>query len=59
MELRRNTREAMAEAEAKTAELEEVKKQLAELRGENDRLTKLANSVEAEKLKVANEAKDK
>lgn len=59
MELRRSTREAMAEAETKTAELEEARKQLAELRSENGRLTELANSVEAEKQKFANEAKDK
>ena len=59
MELRRSTREAMAEAELKTAELEEAKKQLAELRAENGRLTEVANSVEAEKKKVAIEAKDR
>ena len=59
MELRRNTSEAMAEAEAKTAELEEVRKQIAELRSENGRLTGLVSSAEAEKQKVAIEAKDK
>ena len=59
MELRRNTREAMAEAEAKSAELEEARKQIAELRSENGRLTELVSSAEAEKQKAALELKDK
>ncbi|KAI8024664.1 Nuclear pore complex protein NUP107 [Camellia lanceoleosa] len=59
LELRRNTREAMREAEAKTAELEEARKQLAELRSENGRLTGLVSSADAEKQRVAIELKDK
>lgn len=59
LELRKTTRQALADAEVKSTELEKVNKRLADLRAENGRLTVLANSVEAEKQKVAAEAKDK
>ncbi|GMP85516.1 hypothetical protein CsSME_00038635 [Camellia sinensis var. sinensis] len=59
LELRKTTRQAMADAEAKTAELEQAKKQIAELQSENGRLTGLVSSAEAEKQKIAATVKDK
>lgn len=47
LELRKTTRQVMAEAEAKATELEQAKKQLAELQFENGRLTGLVSSAEA------------
>ncbi|GMP86044.1 hypothetical protein CsSME_00038987 [Camellia sinensis var. sinensis] len=59
LELRKTTRQAMADAEAKTAELEQAKKQIAELQSKNGRLTGLVSSAEAEKQKIATTVKDK
>ncbi|KAF5932588.1 hypothetical protein HYC85_028759 [Camellia sinensis] len=59
LELRKVTRQAVAEAEAKSAELVEARKELAELRGEVGRLTEMASSAEAEKQKTAIVLKDK
>ena len=59
LELRKVTRQAAAEAEAKSAELEEARKDLAELRGEVGRLTGMVSSAEAEKQKTAIALKDK
>ncbi|XP_028108938.1 uncharacterized protein LOC114307724 [Camellia sinensis] len=59
LELRKTTRHAMADAEAKTAELENAKKRIAELQFENGRLTGLVSSAEAEKQKIAIKVKDK
>ncbi|GMP60700.1 hypothetical protein CsSME_00023454 [Camellia sinensis var. sinensis] len=49
LELRKTTRQAMANVEAKTAELEQAKKLIAELQSENGRLTGLVSSAEAKK----------
>ncbi|XP_028096975.1 uncharacterized protein LOC114296834 [Camellia sinensis] len=49
LELRKTTRQAVAEANAKTTELEESKKQVAELQTEMARLTGLVSSAEADK----------
>ncbi|XP_028067670.1 ankyrin repeat domain-containing protein 6-like [Camellia sinensis] len=59
LELQKTTRQAVAEAEAKTAQLEQAKKQIAELQLENGRLTGLVSSAEAEKQKIAITVKDK
>ncbi|GMP23118.1 hypothetical protein CsSME_00000840 [Camellia sinensis var. sinensis] len=59
LELRKTTRQAVAEAEAKVAELEEAKKQMAELQAENGRLAELVSSAKAEKQKAAIAMKDK
>ena len=59
LELRKTTRHAMAEAEAKTADLERAKKQIAELQFENGRLTGLVSSAKAEKQKITVTVKDK
>ncbi|XP_028061123.1 uncharacterized protein LOC114264643 [Camellia sinensis] len=59
LELRRTTTQVMADAEAKTAELERTKKQIAELQFENGHLTGLVSSAEAEKQKIAATVKDK
>ena len=59
LELRKTTRQAVAEAEAKTAELEEARKQMAELRAKNGQLAGLVSSAEAEKQKSAIALKDK
>ncbi|KAF5931654.1 hypothetical protein HYC85_027825 [Camellia sinensis] len=59
LELRKVTRQAVAEAEAKSAELVGARKELAELRGEVGRLTAMASSAEAEKQKTAIVLKDK
>ena len=53
------TRQAAAEAEAKSAELESARKEMAELRGEVGRLTGMVSSAEAEKQKTAIVLKDK
>ncbi|XP_028105596.1 uncharacterized protein LOC114304651, partial [Camellia sinensis] len=58
-ELRKTTRQAMAEAEAKSAELLQAEKRMAELEAENGRLADLVNSAEAEKQKAAIVMKDK
>ncbi|XP_028101442.1 nucleoporin nup211-like [Camellia sinensis] len=58
-ELRKTTRQAMAEAEAKAAELLQAEKRMAELEAENGRLADLVNSAEAEKQKAAIVMKDK
>ncbi|KAF5931685.1 hypothetical protein HYC85_027856 [Camellia sinensis] len=58
-ELRKTTRQAMAEAEAKVAELEEAEKKMAEMQAETGRLADLVNSAEAEKQKAAIAMKDK
>ena len=58
-ELRKTTRQAMAEAEAKAAELEEAEKRMAELQAENGRLADLVSSAEAERQKAAIAMKDK
>ena len=49
LELRKTARDAVAEAEVKSAEVEEIKKQMAELQAENSRLTGLVSSAEAER----------
>ena len=49
----------MAEVTIKTAELEEARKQLAELKSENGRLASLISSADAEKQKAAAVIKDK
>ncbi|GMP50759.1 hypothetical protein CsSME_00017244 [Camellia sinensis var. sinensis] len=59
LELRKTTREAVAEAEMKSAEVEDIKKQMAELQAENSRLTGLVSSAEAERQKAAISLKDK
>ena len=59
LELRKTTRQALAEVTEKTAELEEAREQLAELKSENGRLTGLVSSAEAEKQKAAALIKDK
>ncbi|THG11146.1 hypothetical protein TEA_016389 [Camellia sinensis var. sinensis] len=59
LELQKTTRQAMAEVTEKTAELEEARKQLAELRTENGCLTGLVSSAEADKQKAAAVVKDK
>ncbi|KAF5931622.1 hypothetical protein HYC85_027793 [Camellia sinensis] len=59
LELRKVSRQAVAEAEAKSAELVEARKELAELRGEVGRLTEMASSAEAERQKTAIALKDK
>ncbi|XP_028102987.1 uncharacterized protein LOC114302189, partial [Camellia sinensis] len=58
-ELRKTTRQAMAEAEAKSAKLLQAEKRMAELEAENGRLADLVNSAEAEKQKAAIIMKDK
>ncbi|XP_028079186.1 uncharacterized protein LOC114280968 [Camellia sinensis] len=58
LELRKTTRQAMAKVTKKTAELEQARKQIAELQTENGRLTGLG-SAEADKQKVAAVIKDK
>ncbi|XP_028077593.1 uncharacterized protein LOC114279539 [Camellia sinensis] len=58
-ELRKTTRQAMAEAEAKAAELEEAERKMTELQAENGRLADLVSSAEAEKQKAAIVMKDK
>ncbi|XP_028085616.1 uncharacterized protein LOC114286636 [Camellia sinensis] len=58
-ELRKTTRQAMAEAEAKSAELIEAERRMAELQSENGRLADLVSSAEAEKQKAAIVMKDK
>ncbi|GMP62827.1 hypothetical protein CsSME_00024783 [Camellia sinensis var. sinensis] len=59
LELRKTARQAMAEVTEKTAELEEARKQIAELNSENGHLAGLVSSAEAEKQKVAAVIKDK
>ena len=59
VELRKMTRQAAAAAEAKATELEEARKQMAELRAENGRLAGLVSSAEEEKQKAAIVLKDK
>ena len=59
LELRKTTRHAMADGEAKIAELEHAKKQIAELQFENGRLTGLVSSAEAKKQKIEATVKDK
>ncbi|XP_028076415.1 uncharacterized protein LOC114278547 [Camellia sinensis] len=59
LELRKTTRQAVAEAEVKSAEVEDIKKQMAELQAENSRLTGLVSSAEAERQKAAIALKDK
>ena len=49
----------MAEVTEKTAELEEARKQIAELKSENGRLTGLVSSAEVEKQKATAVIKDK
>ncbi|XP_028068433.1 uncharacterized protein LOC114271009 [Camellia sinensis] len=58
-ELRKTTRQAMAEAEAKAVELEEAEKRMAELQAENGRLADLVSSAEVERQKAAIAMKDK
>ncbi|XP_028113903.1 flagellar attachment zone protein 1-like [Camellia sinensis] len=59
LELRQTTRDAVAEAELKSAEVEDIKRQMAELQAENSRLTEVVNSAEAERQKTAIALKDK
>lgn len=59
LELRKTTRQAVVEANAKSAELEESKQKMAELQTEIARLTGLVNSAEADKQKAAAVLKDK
>ncbi|GMP46613.1 hypothetical protein CsSME_00014694 [Camellia sinensis var. sinensis] len=59
LELRKTARQAMTEVIEKTTELEEARKQIAELKTKNGRLTGLVNSAEADKQKVAAEMKNK
>ncbi|GMP23295.1 hypothetical protein CsSME_00000946 [Camellia sinensis var. sinensis] len=59
LELRKSARQAMAEVTEKTAELEEARKQIAELNSENGHLVGLVSSAKAEKQKAAAMMKDK
>lgn len=59
LELRKTARQAMAEVEEKTTELEVARKQLAELKSENGRLTGVVSSAEAERLKAVAVTKDR
>ncbi|GMP60529.1 hypothetical protein CsSME_00023356 [Camellia sinensis var. sinensis] len=59
LELRKTTRQALAEVTEKTAELEQARQQIAELKFENDHLTGLVSSAEAEKQKAVAVIKDK
>ncbi|XP_028074191.1 leucine-rich repeat-containing protein 45-like [Camellia sinensis] len=59
LELRKTTRQALAEVIEKTVELEEARKQLAELKSENGRLAGLVSVAEVEKQKAAALIKDK
>ncbi|XP_028112493.1 L-ascorbate oxidase homolog, partial [Camellia sinensis] len=59
LELRKTTRQSLAEVTEKTAELEQARLQIAELKVENGRLTGLVSSAEAEKQKAVAVIKDK
>ena len=59
LELRNTATQAMAKVTEKSVELEEARKQLAELKSENGRLAGLVSSVDAEKQKAAAVIKDK
>ena len=59
LELRRTTREAMAEAEAKTTELRQSQAKMAELEAEITRLTGLVTSANSDKQRALTEMKDK
>ncbi|XP_028057494.1 uncharacterized protein LOC114261421 [Camellia sinensis] len=58
LELRKTTRQALAEAEQKTAELNEAKQKMVELEFEVARLTGVVNTAEVEKQKALTELKD-
>ena len=59
LELRRTSREAMAEAEAKTAELKQEQVRTVELEAEVTRLTGLVASADADRQRALTEMKDK
>ncbi|GMP78113.1 hypothetical protein CsSME_00034171 [Camellia sinensis var. sinensis] len=59
LELRKTTRQALAEVTEKTVELEQARQHIAELKSENGRLTGLVSSAEAEKQKAVAVIKDK
>ncbi|XP_028082365.1 uncharacterized protein LOC114283686 [Camellia sinensis] len=59
LELRKTTRQAMAEAEAKTAELNQSQQRTAELEAEITRLTGLVTSADTDKQRALTEMKDK
>ena len=59
LELCKTTRQALAEADKKTVELNEAKQKMAELQSDVARLTGLVNSAEADKQKASAELKDK
>ncbi|GMQ09211.1 hypothetical protein CsSME_00052670 [Camellia sinensis var. sinensis] len=58
LELRKTARSAVANANAKAAELKKAKLKLAELESKNLWLTELVNAVEADKQKALAEKKD-
>ncbi|XP_028076230.1 uncharacterized protein LOC114278404 [Camellia sinensis] len=59
LELCKTTRQALAEAEKKTVELNEAKQQMAELQSEVARLTGLVDLAEVDKQKALTEQKDR
>lgn len=59
LELRKTTRQALAEVTEKSAELEQARQQIAELKSENGRLTGLVSLAKAEKQKAVAVIKDK
>ena len=59
MELRKTTRQAMAEAEAKTAELNQSQQRTAELEAEITHLTRLVTLANTDKQRALTEIKDK
>ncbi|XP_028084235.1 uncharacterized protein LOC114285396 [Camellia sinensis] len=59
LELRKIAQLAVANANAKTVELNEAKQKIAELESDNARLTELVNAVEADKQKALAELKDR
>ena len=52
LELRKTTRQALAEADKKTAELNKAKQKMVELQSEIARLTGVVNIAEVEKQKA-------
>ncbi|KAF5933542.1 hypothetical protein HYC85_029713 [Camellia sinensis] len=58
LELRKTARSAVADASAKSAELNEAKQRMAKLKSENARLTGLVNAAEADKQKALAEMTD-
>lgn len=59
LELRKTTRQAVAEADQKTVELNEAKQKMTELQSEVARLTGLVDLAEVDKQKALTELKDR